>query len=389
LIDGLKTLIVRYGVTVVLCTATQPAIAGETPFADPKKGLGLAVPIIPAEQMQAHFRDLKRVTYRVEIEPWDWNRVVKEIKAHPTSCLAVLNTKKDALALLKALDDPNARHLSTLLCGEHRRRVLDEAKEALEAEREGNGPSIRLISTQVIEAGCDIDFPRVLRARGSLDRVIQAAGRCNREGKLGSLGEVLIFNPLEGKEPPGDYKTAVQEAWMMIKSGEVDFDDPSLATEFFHRFYGTLGEAGLDNPKVVTVDGVKSKEAVQASRALLDFPLVAQKMRLIDDDTSPVLVPYHRGKFPGAKHSQDEFEALVARIENRQAEGKGLGRGLWREIQSLTVAVRTQALAKLPIAPVYNAAAPEALYVWRGVYDPVVGIGDSVDWDTSDLIVSS
>jgi CRISPR-associated endonuclease/helicase Cas3 len=385
LLDGLKTLIARYGVTVVLCTATQPAIAGATPFTDPKKGLGLAVPIIPAEQMQAHFRDLKRVNYRVETEPWDWSQVVKEIKAHPTSCLAVLNTKNDALALLKALDDPNARHLSTLLCGEHRRRVLDDAKEALKVEREGNGSSIRLITTQVIEAGCDIDFPRVLRARGPLDRIIQAAGRCNREGKLGFLGEVLVFDPLEGKEPPGDYTTAVQEAWMMIKSGDVDFDDPSLATEFFHRFYGTLGEVGLDNPKIVTVDGVKSKEPVQKSRALLDFPLVAQKMRLIDNDTSPVLVPYHRGKFPDSKHSQEDFDALVARIEARQREGKGLGRGLWREIQSLTVAVRTQTLAELPISPAYNAEAPESLYVWRGVYDRVVGIGDSVDWDTSDL----
>ena len=58
---------------------------------------------------------------------------------------------------------------------------------------------------------------------GPLDRIIQAAGRCNREGKPGFLGDVLIFNPAEGKAPPGDYLTAMQEAWMMIKSGEVNF----------------------------------------------------------------------------------------------------------------------------------------------------------------------
>lgn len=385
LLDGLKTLITHYGVTVVLCTATQPALAGDTPFLDAKKGLGEPSAIIPPSQRRAHFRDLKRVTYRVETDPWDWDRVAQEISSQSASCLAILNTKNDALALLRALGDPDARHLSTLLCGEHRRHVLADAKVALKAERDGEGPPIRLITTQVIEAGCDIDFPRVLRARGPLDRIIQAAGRCNREGKLGTLGDVLVFNPAEGKAPPGDYLTAVQEAWMMIKGGEVDFDDPDLATEFFARFYAALGSRGLDNPKAVIVDGIKSKEPVQDSRKLLDYPLVAQKMRLIDSDTSPVLVPYHRGKFAQAKHSQDDYDALIARIEAQQAEGKGLGRGLWREIQSLTVAARTQSLAGLPVRPSYDPEAAESLYIWGGPYNPVVGIGDRVDWDTSDL----
>jgi CRISPR-associated endonuclease/helicase Cas3 len=323
LLDGLKTLIARYGVTVVLCTATQPAIAGDTPFMDADKGLGKPKAIIPLLQMQSHFRDLKRVTYRVETEPWSWSQVAQEITGIPTSCLAILNTKNDALALLRALDDPAARHLSTLLCGEHRRYVLDSAKTALEAARQGKGPAIRLITTQVIEAGCDIDFPRVLRARGPLDRIIQAAGRCNREGKPGFLGDVLIFNPAEGKTPPGDYLTAMQEAWMMIQSGEVNFDDPQLATEFFARFYAVLGTKGLDRPKTVTVDGSKSTEPVQEARKKLDYPLVAQKMRLIDNDTSPVLVPYHRGKFAEAKHSQEEYADLVARIENQREKKKG------------------------------------------------------------------
>lgn len=389
LLDGLKTLIAHYGVTVVLCTATQPAIAGDTPFLDAKKGLGEPTAIIPPAQRQAHFRDLKRVTYRVETDPWDWSRVAQEISGQSASCLAILNTKNDALALLRALGDPDARHLSTLLCGEHRRHVLADAKSALEAERAGKGPPIRLITTQVIEAGCDIDFPRVLRARGPLDRIIQAAGRCNREGKLGALGDVLVFNPSEGKAPPGDYLTAVQEAWMMIKGGEVNFDDPDLATEFFARFYAALGPKGLDNPKAVVVGGIKSKEPVQDSRKLLDYPLVAQKMRLIDDDTLPVLVPYHRGYregiFPQAKYSGEEFEDLVEKIYERQAAKKSLGRHLWREVQSLTVAVRTKELAKLWVSPIYKPEETEALYVWKGVYGPVVGVGDSVDRDPSDL----
>ena len=352
LLSGLKVLLTHYGVTVVLCTATQPAITGQTPFL---QELGLPTPIISEASMRRHFQDLKRVTYRVETAPWDWARVAKEIRDEPRSSLTVLNTKRDALALLRALDDPEARHLSTLLCGEHRCSILDEVKLALKAEREGKGPAIRLVSTQVIEAGVDIDFPRVLRAKGPLDRIIQAAGRCNREGKPGFLGDVTIFDPLEGRTPPGDYLTALQEAWMMISGSDVDFDDPDTAIQFFTRFYGVLTARGLDHPRTVTVDGIKSTEPVQKSRESFNYPLVAKKMRLIDDDTLPVLVPYHRGYhngiFPQAKRSKGQYDALVEKISERQAEGKSLGRYFWREIQSLTVAVRTQELAKLPVSP--------------------------------------
>ncbi len=387
LLNGLKTLLTHYGVTVVLCTATQPAITGQTPFL---QELGPPRAIIPEDTMREHFRDLKRVTYRVEAEPWDWARVAEEIRTDPRSSLSVLNTKRDALALLRALGDPDARHLSTLLCGEHRRHVLDEVKAALAAERAGEGPPVRLISTQVIEAGVDIDFPRVLRAKGPLDRIIQAAGRCNREGRTGSLGDVTIFDPAEGRTPPGEYLTALQEAWMMISGGGVDFDDPDTATRFFTRFYGVLGPKGMDYPRPVTVNGVRSTEPVQDSRKCFDFPLVAQKMRLIADDTLPVLVPYHRGYhegvFPQVKHSKDQYDALVEKIYDRQAAKKSLGRKLWRDVQSLTVAVRASELAKLPVSPAYQPDAPESLYVWKGTYDPIVGIGDSVDLDISDSI---
>ncbi len=107
LLSGLKTLITHYGVTVVLCTATQPAITGQTPFL---QELGPPRTIISEDKMREHFRDLRRVTYRVETQPWDWSRVAKEIKSRPASSLTVLNTKRDALAVLQALDDPDARH---------------------------------------------------------------------------------------------------------------------------------------------------------------------------------------------------------------------------------------------------------------------------------------
>ena len=386
LLSGLKGLLTHYGVTVVLCTATQPAITGQTPFL---QELGSARAIIPEPLLRQHFQDLTRVTYRVETDPWEWSRVAEAIQSRPESSLTVLNTKRDALALLRALNDPAARHLSTLLCSEHRRHVLDEVRAALAAERAGIGPAVCLISTQVIEAGVDIDFPRVLRALGPLDRIIQASGRCNREGRPDFLGEVTVFNPSEGASPPGNYLTALQEAGFMLAEGKVNFNDPEAATRFFTRFYTVLGAKGLDRPRTVHIDGRKDIEPVQKSRTAFDYPLVARKMRLIDDDTLPVLVPYHRGKFPQAKLSKADYDALVSTIDERQTEKKSLGRALWREVQSLTVAVRTQELANLPVFPAYHADASESLYVWRGLYDPIVGIGDSVEWDTSDLIMTS
>ena len=134
------------------------------------------------------------MSYDCPAEAWSWERVAQEMVAEP-QCLAVVNTKKDALALLDALNDPEALHLSTLLCMAHRREVMEEIKVRL-----ATGQPCRVVATQVVEAGVDLDFPVVLRAMGPLDRIVQAAGRCNREGRL-SKGRVIIFQPAEGQVP--------------------------------------------------------------------------------------------------------------------------------------------------------------------------------------------
>jgi len=131
-------------------------------------------------------------------EAWSWERVAQEMAAEP-QCLTVVNTKKDALALLDALNDPEVLHLSTLLCMAQRREVMEEIKKRLDPERP---LPCRVVATQVVEAGVDLDFPVVLRALGPLDRIVQAAGRCNREGRL-SMGRVIIFQPAEVRVPPG------------------------------------------------------------------------------------------------------------------------------------------------------------------------------------------
>ena len=147
----------------------------------------------------ALFASLKRVqvTWPADGERRTWDDLAEEIQG-TDQVLVVVNLKRHALALMEALGDtPDVVHLSTNLCPEHRRAVLDRVRASLHG-----GQPCRLISTQCVEAGVDLDFPRVYRALAPLEAIAQAAGRCNREGRQnaqGRLGEVIVFEPAGGR----------------------------------------------------------------------------------------------------------------------------------------------------------------------------------------------
>jgi CRISPR-associated endonuclease/helicase Cas3 len=160
ILDALRELCTHYGSTVVVSTATQPAFEAIPGFA----ALG-AREIVP--DPGRFFRILNRVRYEwLTDQPIGWDECARLMRS-ADQCLAMVNTKRDAIALLDALGDPHALHLSTLLCGAHRHAVIKSVRELL-----ASGAPCRLVSTQVIEAGVDLDFPLVMRAMGPLDSII-------------------------------------------------------------------------------------------------------------------------------------------------------------------------------------------------------------------------
>ena len=340
ILDVLRELAEHYGVSVVLCTATQPAL-DESPFL---RGLRDVREIVP--NPERYFTQLKRVEYEIPAgtDKWSWDRVASVIREN-RQCLTVVNTKKDALALMSVLDDPEALHLSTLLCGAHRREVIAEVKRRLEA-----GEPCRLVSTQVIEAGVDLDFPLVLRAVGPLDRIVQAAGRCNREGRLTDdsgrpvMGRVIVFAPEDGGSPRGAYLSGTNLAASMLRQEGVNLHDPELYRRYFERLYQVVETSGRE---------------VQSARESLQYASVAERFRMIKDNTVPVVVRHN-----------EETHRLIASLR-----AAGASRKIMRQLQPYLVNVYEHQLHRLKEQGLIEEITI-GLYDWMGLYDPVTGISE-------------
>jgi len=255
--------------------------------------------------------------------------------------LAIVNTKADAFALLDELEmlGVDALHLSTQLCGAHRRAVLADVRSRLENQR-----ACILVSTQVVEAGVDIDFPIVYRAMAPFDSIIQAAGRCNREGKL-DRGRVIVFETEEGHTPPGFYRTATNQARTVLNDGG-DPNDPESARSYFEQLYA--------------ISETDAKE-IQKCRAAFDYPEVAKRFHLIDDDSISVIIDtYSDG---------DEIHRILDALSDHRTDIRLAMRGL----QPYIVNVRSR-LAERYLQDGWLSEVLDGTYLWAGDYDQARGI---------------
>jgi len=335
ILDGLDQLARHYHTSIVFSTATQPALEAIPAFRELQTR-----EIVP--QPERFFAALERVRYEWRLEPpLSWPELA-DLLRRERQALVIVNTKKDALSLLEALSDPQAVHLSTLLCGAHRRRVLAEVHRRLRA-----GEPCRLVSTQVVEAGVDLDFPVVFRALGPLDSIIQAAGRCNREGRL-DTGRVVVFKPAEGSLPGGAYRAATGITGALLGGGDVDPNAADAAHTYFARLFHTIDT---------------DREGIQALRARLDFPEVAARFRMIDDDTMSVVVPY------GSVTERRRVEGLLDALRGPAPDS----RIIWRSLQPYIVNIRRREAQRYERVGLLAPVIP-GLGEWLGRYDPICGV---------------
>lgn len=293
LLDVFRELVNRWGCSALFSTATQPAFRRST--------LGLTCgltdddlkPVLGSGLEAKLFTDLQRVTYTdATAAPWAWDELVGRMAEGPALC--VLNLRRHAREVWEKLRAgvhdrygaeaaANVRHLSSSLCPEHRLAVLGRREDPAPGtlyHRLKAGKPCWLVSTQVVECGVDISFPRVFRALGPLDAIVQAAGRCNREGELGSRGgTVTVFRPVDDGMPPGLYQAAAGQAATLL--GEVTSEQLATDPAVFARYFDALY-------KLADTDAA----GIQDLRAEFKFASVAEAARVIADGGRSVIVPY-------------------------------------------------------------------------------------------------
>jgi CRISPR-associated endonuclease/helicase Cas3 len=301
----------NYGVTLLLSTATQP----------PLPGLEKSYEIVP-NPASLHER-LKRVSVSFSNDDNSatdsrvcWSSIASDIACHK-QVLCIVNSRRDCYDLWSKLrevvpsgDEPF--HLSTLLCGAHRSCVITEVKNRLSA-----GESVRVVSTQLVEAGVDIDFPIVYRALAGLDSIAQAAGRCNREGNLseeGGFGEVRVFMPPK-QAPRGLLRKGEDTIKEIASLPAFDPLEPEWFKRYFSLFYSRLSDTGTRFLRALTPSCPQELDVA--------FRTVGNEFRLIDEVSKSVLVSY------------DEGLELINLMRN-----SGPNRELLRKLQRYTVSLQ-------------------------------------------------
>lgn len=289
--DAINELCERYQSSVVFSTATQPDfnfIKGSK--WDPKEIV---------EDVKKLFNKTKRVNViwnnkeRIQFE-----NIAREMAKSRSAC-AIVNLKKHAKMLWELLDayagdKEGLFHISTNMCPQHRLDVIDQIKE-----RQKKRKACQLVSTQCIEAGVDLDFQVMYRSLAPLDSIIQAAGRCNRNGIENEMGKVIVFEPdIEGILYPNNeyYEKAANKVKVMLSRKDIDIYSPEDIKEYYQSFF-----SDCDNRKQKLADAIER----------LDFEDTARYYKLINSNTVNIIVPYNIELYKDIKE-----EALKNGISN-------------------------------------------------------------------------
>ena len=330
ILDTLSLLTQHYGVTVLLCTATQPTLGEVTRF-DPRQNLrGLPTPTRVITDETRLFDALRRVHIEWPADlhtalPTD--AIVQRVAAHD-SVLVIVNTRRDAADIVAALDAQTGEktlHLSAALCGQHRADVIREIRARLAARSDGSDTRpLRVVSTQIVEAGVDLDFPTVYRALAGLDSIAQAAGRCNREG-LAEMGRVVVF-VRDLPMPLQALRLGAGATRSVLATGLADALSPAAFERYFPLYYA--GFQSRDRHGIV-------EHLRNRGDFAIEFRSAADKFRLVDDaDQASVIVPY-----ASSDPNTSGIQPLLDTLQRGEVE-----RWLLRKLQRYTVNTRKRAV---------------------------------------------
>ncbi|MAD43648.1 MAG: CRISPR-associated helicase/endonuclease Cas3 [Oceanospirillaceae bacterium] len=354
----IKELALNYRTSLVLCTATQPALQSKDGF---EQGLDYVRELIP-EPEQLH-KTLERVSVEYIGERSD-AELIQELRQHD-QVLCIVNNRRHARALFESIRDmEGSAHLTTLMCADHRSVSLTEIRQRLI-----EGQPVRLISTSLIEAGVDVDFPAVYRAETGLDSIAQAAGRCNREGKRhSSESKVRVFRADKQWSVPPEIEQYAAAFRAICRKFPDDLLSPGAVQEYFKEVYWQKGKA-LD------AGGIMELSNLSGTDLDIAYDQMAQRFRMIESNMQAVIVPYL-----GDANTLDQSEVgkHIRALEFVDKPG-----AVARQLQRYLVQVPERGLKALMAYGAVQAIHPERfggqflLLENTGLYDPECGLS----WD--------
>jgi CRISPR-associated endonuclease/helicase Cas3 len=304
IIDALKTYHNCFGCSVLFTTASMPVLSKDKLQIESLKGIDHVAELIP-QKMNLSQR-LKRVDIKVDETLSEYNDIAERM-TRENRTLCIVNTRKDAKAIYQLLPHEGLTlHLSRMMCQAHIAKTIALIKKAL---KDNEKQTIRVVATQLIEAGVDIDFPSVFRQKAGLDSILQAAGRCNREGRMATHGITHVFD-IRGTRGYGSIKNARNAFDNLITQ---DLQSQQAMTDYFNQLYirSIMDKAGVCE-ELYGSSGIRYETA-------------AQKFKLIDDSGIGIIVPY------------DHAEMLIDELKR-----KSMDYSLIKRLQPYTVSVREQ-----------------------------------------------
>lgn len=272
----MQELVAGYACSIVLCTATQPALGKSDAFRD---GLEQVREIISSPRKL--YEKFRRVNVTIIAESIS-DEELSEKLLDEKQVLCIVNTRKQTRELFELIGDEEAHfHLSTYMHAAHRSKVLQEIRERLDA-----GLKCRVVSTQLVEAGVDIDFPTVYRNEAGIDSIAQAAGRCNREGNYVDGGRVFVFKS-EKRPPAGLLRQSADAGNQTARLHASDILSLDAVETYFSHFYWKRSKAnGLDKKCII-------ESANEDYNPNLNFPFesMAKDYCLIENNTTGIIIP--------------------------------------------------------------------------------------------------